>query len=134
MQIEDIEEILGLARFLTVPKHLIKINEPTYQETNGKIFFRGLQPKKRGDVVVLTPQANSETVLHECVHSTFGFGEEITYPLAKIMDIKQKIIGRFPLVKGILTKKVNYQKCSGCEEFSQLHEKYKGRAEHFIRR
>ncbi|GAH84135.1 unnamed protein product, partial [marine sediment metagenome] len=82
MKVSEVEEVLGLTRFLTAPKHLIKINEPTYQQTNGKTFFRGLQPKKRGDVFVLTPQANSETVIHEVVHANFGFGEEITHPLA----------------------------------------------------
>lgn len=133
MKIEDVENILGLTRFLTAPKHLININEPTYQQTNGKTFFRGLQPKKTGNVFVLTPQANSETVIHEVIHANFGFGEEITYPLAKIMDLKQKVMGRFPLVKGLLTKRISYQKCSGCEEFNTLHTKYRERTEHYVR-
>lgn len=133
MRIDEVEEVLGLTRFLTAPKHLIKINEPAYQEINGKIFFRGLQPKKRGDIFVLTPQANSETVIHETIHANLGLGEEITQPLAKIMDLKQRMIGRFPLVKSLLTNRISYQKCSGCEKFNTLHTKYGERTEHYVR-
>lgn len=131
MEVREIEEILGLVRFLQAPKNLIITNEPVYQAVNGQIFYRGLQPKRTGSSMVLTPQANDETVLHEALHANFGVGEAIATPLAKILVWKARILKQFPLVKSLVQREVRYHKCDGCEEFSALHTKYSGRAEHY---
>ncbi|GAI48435.1 unnamed protein product, partial [marine sediment metagenome] len=92
-------------------------------------------PRKNAtrDCFIKYPKANSETVIHEVIHANFGFGEEVTQPLAKIMDLKQRMMARFPLVKGLLTRGINYQKCGSCEEFNALHTKYGERTEHYVR-
>lgn len=127
MDIKDIEEMLGYTRFLPLPKHIIITNEPVTMKVDGEIKFRGLQPKFRKDTIILTPDKNSEAVFHEIIH-TFGFGENIAYPLGKILDrinqIKQKI--------SPFKHEVKYQKCNYCKEFETLHTKYQGRAEHYV--
>jgi len=113
-------------------RHLLVINEPVHERVDGLAYFRGLQPKHRQDVFVLTPHASDETVLHELVH-TFGLGELAAYPLGRVLVWKYRVLRNFPALKSLATSPVRYRRCSGCEEFRLLHERYGGRAEHFIR-
>jgi len=133
LDIHEVEEILGMYRALKAPKHIIVTEEPVRQQLNGDIFYRGLAPKWRRDVIVLTPQAIPETVVHENLHANFGLGEEITYPLARLLIVKYNIIQLFPRLKRLLVRPVKYELCQGCEEFAELHTKYQGRALHFRR-
>lgn len=131
MNIREVEEILGMYRSIRPPHHMILAQEKVVQQVNGSIYYRGLQPRQRGDVMVLTPDTIDETVIHEALHANFGVGEAITTPLAKILVWKARILKQFPLVKSLVQKEVRYQKCGGCEEFKELHTKYGGRAEHY---
>lgn len=133
MELGEAEEILGCFHMLRAPEHLIMIKEPVHETVDGVAYFRGLQPKHRSDVVVITPQATPETVPHELVHADLGLGELAAYPLGKILIWKYRVLRNLPMLKSLIAPRVKYQKCSGCEEFRLLHERYAGRAEHFIR-
>lgn len=112
--------------------HLMIVNEEVHEKLNGMAYFKGLQPKHRQDVFVLTPQASDETVPHELVH-TLGLGELAAYPLGKILVWKYRVFKNFPMLKSLRSSPMKYQKCSGCNEFALLHERYPGRAEHYVK-
>ncbi|MEM2618758.1 MAG: hypothetical protein QW356_04655 [Candidatus Hadarchaeales archaeon] len=129
MRVEEVAEILGLYRILPPPAHILLTHE---RITDGGIFA-GLQPKGRGDIVVLGGDASPETVIHETLH-TMGFGEELAYPLAQLMVVKYEVVSKFPLLKQLLTRPVSYRKCDQiCKEFELAHTKYAGRVEHWVR-
>ena len=130
MELGEVEDVLGCFSALRAPKHLIMVREPVTERMDGIAYFRGLAPKHRSDTIVVTPQASPETIIHETIHAQFGLGELATYPLAKAW-VQKYFLARFLPVLG--SKKVKYQKCSSCEEFRLLHERYSGRAEHFIK-
>lgn len=131
MELAEVESVLGCFSTLRVPRHLVMIKEPVTEQMDGIAYFRGLQPRHRSDVIVITPQATPETVVHEVVHAQFGFGELMTYPLARAWARKYYLL-RSICPPCLQKKRVEYQKCSGCEEFSLLHERYAGRAEHYF--
>jgi len=138
VDIRDVENILGLHRGLLAPSHVLICNEEVVEKKDGHTVFRGLQPKNRRDVIVLTPQADAETVVHETLHANIGLGENLTYPLAKILTIPRnwakKTLGIFkdgPLLPRLII--IRYKKCSGCEEFRELHRQYGTRVEHYVR-
>jgi len=132
MNIRDVENILGLHRGLRAPLHLLITNEPVVQRVDGHVQFRGLQPKARSDVAVLTPQADAETVVHEVLHANLGLGEQVTYPLARLIRLPREMLGmKAPVLPRL--RPYHYQLCQGCEEFKELHTAYKGRAEHYKR-
>ncbi|HDN18279.1 MAG TPA: hypothetical protein ENF41_04380 [Candidatus Bathyarchaeota archaeon] len=133
LTIKDVEEILGLYRILPKPKHVIMTHESVIAKTDGHVVFLGLQPKWRKDVIVLTPQATPETVIHETLH-TMGFGELGADILGKVLVVKYEITRNFPLLKRIISRKVEYTRCYGCQEFAELHNKYAGRAEHYVKK
>lgn len=130
MELAEIEEVLGCFSALRAPKHLLMVKEPVHERLDGLAYFRGLQPKHRGDVIVVTPQATPETVVHEAIHAQFGLGELATYPLAKAW-VQKYFLTRFLPVLG--RRRVKYQRCSGCEEFRLLHDRYAGRVEHYVK-
>lgn len=131
MNIREVEDILGCYRSIRPPHHMIFTQEQVIQRVNGSIYYRGLQPTHRGDIMVLTPDMIDETVVHEALHANFGVGEAITTPLAKVLIWKARLLNSFPLAKHLIRRPLDYQRCSGCEEFRELHTKYSGRAEHF---
>lgn len=131
MEIYEVAEILGAYPLIPKPQHVIIVREPVREQVDGYLYFRGLQPKFRSDVIVLTPQATDETVLHETLHS-LGFGELGATVLGKILIRKYEMFGR-GILGNLLFGPVEYVKCHGCEEFKLLHEKYSGRAEHYVR-
>lgn len=130
MELSEIEEVLGCFSMLRVPNNLLVVKEPVHERVDGLAYFRGLSPKHRNDTIVITPQATPETVVHEAIHAQFGLGEIGTYPLARAL-VQKYFLTRFIPILG--SKKVKYQRCAGCEEFRLLHERYAGRAEHFIK-
>lgn len=131
MELAEIEEVLGCFSALRAPEHLIVVNEPVHEQVDGIAYYRGLAPKHRHDVAVITPQATPETVVHEAIHAQFGLGELATYPLAKAWVQKYRLSMLLPFLTQ--RKNVKYERCPGCGEFRLLHERYAGRAEHFIK-
>lgn len=132
MDISEVAELLGLYRFVPKPQHIIVISEPVRAEVDGYIYYRGIQPSSRSDVIILTPQAVDETVLHEIGHS-LGLGEIGATLFGKLMIRKSRFIENFPALKELFSHPVSYVKCQGCQEFHILHTKYAGRAEHYIK-
>lgn len=130
MELSEIEEVLGCFSALRAPENLLVVTEPVTERVDGLAYFRGLSPKHRNDTIVITPQATPETVVHETLHAQFGLGELATYPLAKAWVQKYFLTRFLPVLGG---RKVKYQRCAGCEDFRLLHERYAGRAEHYIK-
>lgn len=132
MELAEVESVLGCFSTLRAPRHLVMIKEPVTEKVDGLAYFRGLSPKHRHDTIVITPQATPETVVHEAIHAQFGLGEFATYPLARAWVRKYNLL-RAVCLPCLKKKRVEYQKCPGCGEFALLHERYGGRAEHYIR-
>lgn len=132
MELAEIEEVLGCFSLLRAPLHLLVVKEPVHEQIDGMAYFRGLSPKHRNDTIVVTPQATPETVVHEAIHAQSGLGELATYPLARAWVKKYNLL-RAICLPCLRKNRVKYHKCSGCEEFKLLHERYTGRAEHYIK-
>jgi len=133
MNIKEVSEILGLCRFLRAPRHVFIAKEPVYEEWDSKVFFRGLQPKERRDVIFLSSQADASTVGHEAWHAMTGLGELTADPVGRLVALKYEIIRQFPRLKALLTRRVVYRRVSPEEEveFPQV-KRYRGRVEHYI--
>lgn len=130
MNIQEVQDILGICRALRAPKHIIFINEPIHDETR-KEYYRGLQPKSRGDVLVLSAQADKTTVPHETWHANTGLGELTAYPIGWLLARKHDFIESRPLLNQIVPrKKVSYVEDPNPPEFPQLS-KYGGRVRHY---
>lgn len=128
MNINEIEDILGVSR-LPKPQHIFIVNETVWEQVNGQVIYRGLQPKEKKSIVVLTPDTIDETPAHEIGH-TLGLREMGATVLGKISAMKYHVLCCFPSVKALVEKSVEYEKCSGCSEFAKAHT-YGDRVEHF---
>ena len=115
LTIKDVERVFEEHPWLKPPKHIFLIPEDVeYKTARGKVIFRGLQPSWRPDVIILTPRATEETVIHETLH-TYGLGEEPVHRLApKILQFRR-------VIPAVLRRRVKYEKCNGCEEFKEMH-------------
>lgn len=134
MQIDEVAEILGLCRTLHAPKHVFIASERVWQEIDGQVFFRGLQPKSRGDVIFLTEDADTTSPIHETLHSNFGFEELLTKPLTRLIHGKYQLLKQFPQLTELLKRPLHYQEVHESSEFPAAHtEKFKGRVRHFVR-
>jgi len=131
MDIVEVAEILSAYR-LPKPQHILIVKEPVYERVDGILFYRGLAPAGRSDVIVLTPDALPETVLHETLHN-LGFGELVASLGGKILIRKYQFLKKHPILKELATRKVIYRKCEGCSEFRLVHSKYAGRVLHYVR-
>jgi hypothetical protein len=130
MNIEEVKDILGICRMLRVPKHIFITDEPVYEKQDGMRFYKGLQPSGRGDVIFLSAQADVTTVPHEMWHANTGLGELTAYPVGNLLAAKYRVLSRFPAVKDLLTRKVEYAESSNPTDFPQA-EKYRGRLKHY---
>lgn len=128
MHISEVEAFLSTSR-LPCPQHVFIIQESVWQQVDGQVFYRGLQPKGRPDIIVLTPEALTETIPHEIAH-TLGFREFGANVIGKVSAWRYQILNRHPVLKSLLEKPVRYEKCSGCSEFYKAHT-YGGRVEHY---
>lgn len=118
--VNDLEKIFSKYYVVDPPKHVLVLDKPAvslHGET--MVAYRGLQPKWRGDVIILTPQGDEETVIHETLHAQFTVGEPLAHIGGKILNIKLKLIekgGRFADFFKLRHRgrTVQYQTCSGC--------------------
>lgn len=115
---QQLEEIFSKTFILRPPKNVIVLDKPATEIIcNGGgctlAFFRGLQPTKSPDIIILTSLANSETVLHETWH-TYGVDERGAYPMGKLSDLIFKKVPR------IRKREVKYQRCTGCDVVKDL--------------
>lgn len=126
MRIEEVEEVLGHYRLLRPPEHLFMVREPVLERTDGTAVYKGLQPKGSGRSAVLTPQADTETAIHEVLHANFGLSEKTTYPLAKVLTLKYQVIKKFPVLFSLLKRPVRYEK------MEDVPEKFGGKVDHYV--
>jgi hypothetical protein len=120
-----------LCRFLRAPPHLLIVNEPIHNDAGQ--YFRGLQPKSRSDVIVLSAQSDVTTIPHETIHANFGVGEVIAYPFGWLMAKKTDFIRKHPILDSAVPRKqVKYVEDPNPPEFPDL-EKYRGRVTHYRR-
>lgn len=133
MEIAEVSEILGLCYFLKAPKHVFITDEKVSSHHDGVTFFRGLQPKSKGDSIFLTAQADESSPIHEGIHAGLGLGEPGTEVLTRIIIRKNKLLRNFPILTQTLSKKLIYKEVQESKEYPQAHaEKYKGRVKHYI--
>jgi len=130
MNIQEVSDILGVCRFLRAPKNVFITEEPVYEERNGKAFYRGLQPKNRRDVIFLSAQSDVTTIPHEAWHAMTGLGELTAYPVGRIVAAKYELVKNFPRLKALFSRRVEYQRTEGSEEFPRAS-RYQGRVEHY---
>lgn len=131
MEIGEVKDILGLCHALRAPKHIIIVQEPIFEDTEGgRQFFRGLQPTSRGDVIVLSAQADVTTVPHESFHAGSGLGELLAYPLGSLMAAKYTVMSRFPRLKQLRSRNIDYEEVPNPPEFPGLS-KYGDRVKHY---
>lgn len=126
---KSIEKIFSRYYVVDPPKHVIVLDKPAvslHGET--MVAYRGLQPKWRGDVVIITPQGDEETILHETLHAQFLAGEPLAHIGGKILVVKHRLLERSSFLSNIFQirhrgRNVNYQQCSSCslcDDLTQL--------------
>jgi hypothetical protein len=75
LRLEELERILKLHPFLPKPSYVVVVEEPVLAQLDGLVaLVRGAAPAWRRDMIVVTPFAGHDTVVHEIIH-TMGFGE-----------------------------------------------------------
>jgi len=132
LRIEEVEDLLNTLRLLGMlaPEHIFITDEPIYEELDGKVYFRGLAPKNKRGVMVLSAQANVTTVPHEWVHSALGLGELAAYPIGNLLALRykltKKLVEKFPLLKSLRLREVKYQE-------ADVPKKFSGRIKHYVR-
>lgn len=134
MHIQEVADILSACRALRAPEHIFITDENVHDDSGG--HYRGLQPKKRGDTIFLTVQADETTVPHEAWHAQTGLGELTAYPIGKIFSIKYKFLKKTRLGKRLMNRrKPKYRLASPQETAKEFPgaEKYAGRVRHFVR-
>lgn len=131
MEIEEVAQILGLCSFLRVPKHVFITDEPVRSKKNGETFYRGLQPKSRGDAIFITRDGDVTTPIHEAIHAQLGLGEPGTEILTRLILRKIRLARNFPILAA--QRIIRYRKVESSKEFSQAHdERFIGRVEHYV--
>jgi len=115
---------------LLAPQHIFITDEPIVEEFDGQARFRGLSPKQKRGVIVLSRDADASTVPHEWVHAALGLGERVAYPFGDLMkaryEFRRKLKEMFPfLEKRRRLIEVKYKP-------AEVPDKYKGRIEHYV--
>ncbi len=130
MNIQEVSEILGVCWPLRAPKFIL-ITDERIHDQRGQTYFRGLQPKNRGDIIVLGADADATTVPHEVWHAQTGLGELSAWPIGNQLARRYNHMKRFPRVREALTRRVKYREVSSADEFPDLG-KYAGRVRLFV--
>jgi len=113
VELEELEKILSLHPFLPKPKYIVKVDELLFASTENYIaIVKGATPMWRRDMIVVTPLADHETVVHEVIH-TLGFGELAAEVGGRVLSKLRDII------PPIVSERVSY------ELYDQPHPKVK---------
>jgi hypothetical protein len=128
MNIDEVTDILNSFRLLALlaPQHIFITDEPLVEQLDGEVRFRGLSPKLKRGVMILSRDADASTVPHEWVHAALGLGERVAYPFGNLMKLRYMIRGKFPALKErpkII--RVSYRP-------DEVPPKYRGRIEHYV--
>lgn len=122
MNIEEVSDILntfGLLGLLA-PEHIFIVDEAIEHEGTR---FRGLAPKAKRGVMVLSRDADTSTVPHEWSHAMFGVGERVAYPFGSIMALRYRVRQKLNVLKR--DRGVSYRR-------GDVPPKYQGRTEHYV--
>jgi len=128
MDINEVTDILNSFKLLALlaPQHVFITDEPIVEQFNGEARFRGLSPKQKRGVIVLSRDADASTVPHEWIHAALGLGERIAYPFGELMKLRYQIRKRFPLLKNRPKLiEVRYRP-------AEVPKRYSGRIEHYV--
>jgi len=128
MQIEEVTDILNSFKLLALlaPQHIFITDEPIVEHHNGESRFRGLSPKNKRGVIVLSRDADESTVPHEWIHAALGLGERVAYPFGELMGLRYSLHKRFPLLKKRpRLVEVRYRP-------AEIPENYSERIEHYV--
>lgn len=128
---QTIEQVFAKYYVIDPPKNILVLDKPAVaMHGQTLVMYKGLQPKWRGDVIILTPQGDDETLIHETLHAQYFSKEPITNVAGKILIMKYRASNRirqlFTRPKRFLNirlkrdRNVNYQLCSGCFLCSDL--------------
>lgn len=128
---QTIEDVFAKYYVIDPPKNIIVLDKQAVSmQGQTLVMYRGLQPKWRGDVIILTPQGDDETLIHETLHAQFFTNEPITNVGGKILVVKYRLSKQFKRffvrqkrrlnLKLRKDRTVNYQLCPGCYLCSDL--------------
>jgi len=128
MEIAEVQDLLNSFRLLGLlaPQHVFLTDEPIYEQSDGRTFFRGLSPRQKRGTIILSKQADVTTVPHEWVHSALGLGELAAYPIGYLFALKYQFTKNFPLFTRLKLLNVKYQE-------DQVPSEYRGRVKYYIR-
>jgi hypothetical protein len=133
LDIAEVSEILGLCSFLKAPKHVFITDERVSSHDDGVTFYRGLQPKAKGDSIFLSGQADYTSPIHETVHASLGLAEPGTELVTRVILRKNQVLQQFPLLKQTFSKKVVYKEVFESAEYPKAHApEFQGRVRHFV--
>lgn len=124
--LSDLESIFSKYYVVDPPKNVLVLDKPTVSLHGETIVaYRGLQPKWRGDVIIITPQGDEETVIHETLHAQFLVGEPLAHIGGKLLVVKHRLLDRGGILSNIFNLKhrgrmVQYQQCFGCSLCNDL--------------
>jgi len=128
VDIAEVTDILNQFKLLALlaPQHIFITDEPIVEHFNGEARFRGLSPKQKRGVIVLSRDADESTVPHEWIHAALGLGERVAYPFGQLMKLRYEIRKRLPLLKNRPRLiEVRYRP-------AEVPEHYRGRIEHYV--
>ena len=121
---ETIESVFSTYYVVDPPKNVVVLDKPVVSvDHSGQVatFFKGLQPKWRDDVIILSPQGDDETLVHEQIHAQYRAREFGANALGKLFIVKYRMLKQLRQQRKI--RDVRYQRCNGCvlcDDLSQL--------------
>jgi len=134
MEIDEVSEILGVFRALRAPRHVFITEEPVKEEMDGQVFYRGLQPRLRSDIIFLTRDADASSPIHESVHANFNLEEVGTDIITGLLLRKYAFLKNHPLLRSLVQRNIRYLRCQGCGEFAVAHSpRFSERVEHYVK-
>lgn len=121
---ETIEKVFSTYYIVDPPKNVVVLDKPVVAvDHNGQVttFFKGLQPKWRDDVIIVSPQGDDETLVHEQIHAQYRAREFGANALGKLFVIKYRMLQKLQRQRKI--RDVRYKLCNGCamcDDLTQL--------------
>jgi len=133
MNIQEVSEIFSACRFLRAPTHVFITDERVCDEASGSCF-RGLQPKKRGDAIFLSAEADVTTIPHEAWHAQTSLGEPTAYPIGNLVAKKYQAFKRFPNLMKVMGRSIKYRDATYEETVKEFPgaANYVGRLKHYV--
>lgn len=123
-----VEQVFSKFFVVDPPESVLILNKPAAAvDGDHVIFFRGLTPMWRSDMIILTPQGDEETLLHEALHQQFRAREISARIGGKVLVQKHNFLSRRPIAGDfwdmfVGQRNVRYEVCAGCQTCNGLVE------------